>query len=202
MPIHKVAKGWKWGSHGHTYSTRKGAEKQAAAAHANGFRGDRTSLRNYDENWFGQSSGATQYEPFPDSRQDSALIDDIISGLEADYPPEAIQWVKAAKWEGPEKVPLDEIDFSGRKRWRASKDDLTPYIDNIKKGKRKPILLVVVPGREKYIIVDGHHRALAYEELDKPALAYCAHVDHHEGPWDTMHDQQKNGASGSYPPTA
>lgn len=217
MPIHKVKGGWKWGSHGHTYKSRKGAERQAAAAHAHGFHEDRTTLRNYDENWFGQSTGATQYEAFPDSfqdqdrlvpRSDSAAIDDIIASLQDDYPADAIQWIKAATWEGPEKVDLDEIDFSGRKRWQASKDDLSGYIDDIKKGKKKPILLVVVPGREKYVIVDGHHRALAYRELGKPAVAYCAHVDHHEGPWDTMrpwdtmHSQQRDGGSGSIPPPA
>ncbi len=40
MPIHKVEGGWKWGSHGHVYPNREGAEKQAEAAHANGFHGD------------------------------------------------------------------------------------------------------------------------------------------------------------------
>ena len=37
MPIHKVGNKWQWGSHGKKYSSRKGAEKQAAAAHAAGF---------------------------------------------------------------------------------------------------------------------------------------------------------------------
>lgn len=37
MPIRKVKGGYKWGSKGHTYKSRKGAERQAAAAHANGF---------------------------------------------------------------------------------------------------------------------------------------------------------------------
>ena len=41
MPIRKVpGGGYKWGSKGKTYPTREGAEKQAAAAHANGYRGD------------------------------------------------------------------------------------------------------------------------------------------------------------------
>lgn len=39
MPIRKVKGGWKWGGKGHIYPTREGAEKQAAAAHANGFVG-------------------------------------------------------------------------------------------------------------------------------------------------------------------
>ncbi len=37
MPIRKVQGGYKWGKHGHVYPTRAGAEKQAAAAHANGY---------------------------------------------------------------------------------------------------------------------------------------------------------------------
>lgn len=38
MPIRKVPGGYKWGSHGKTYPTRAGAERQAAAAHAAGFK--------------------------------------------------------------------------------------------------------------------------------------------------------------------
>lgn len=40
MPIHREGSGWQWGQHGAIYSTRAGAEKQAAAAHAHGFHGD------------------------------------------------------------------------------------------------------------------------------------------------------------------
>src|ERR1700757_2922183 len=40
MPIHKSGSGWQWGNHGKVYPTRSGAEKQAEAAHANGFTGD------------------------------------------------------------------------------------------------------------------------------------------------------------------
>jgi hypothetical protein len=40
MPIRKVDGGYKWGGHGKIYPTRAGAERQAAAAHANGFKGD------------------------------------------------------------------------------------------------------------------------------------------------------------------
>lgn len=43
MPIHKEGSGVQWGSHGKVYhgpDAREKAEKQAAAAHANGYRGD------------------------------------------------------------------------------------------------------------------------------------------------------------------
>jgi hypothetical protein len=41
VPIHRTSGGkWQWGSHGTEYPNRAGAERQAAAAHANGYRGD------------------------------------------------------------------------------------------------------------------------------------------------------------------
>ncbi len=43
MPIHKEHGGWEWGNHGHVYhgkNAKEKAEKQAAAAHAHGYRGD------------------------------------------------------------------------------------------------------------------------------------------------------------------
>lgn len=45
MPIHSAElpsgkEGFEWGEHGKVYPTRAQAEKQAAAAHANGFQGD------------------------------------------------------------------------------------------------------------------------------------------------------------------
>jgi hypothetical protein len=39
MPIRKVAGGYKWGSSGKVYKTRAGAERQAAAAYASGYKG-------------------------------------------------------------------------------------------------------------------------------------------------------------------
>ena len=40
MPIRKVGNKYQWGQHGKLYSTRAAAEKQAAAAYANGYTGD------------------------------------------------------------------------------------------------------------------------------------------------------------------
>jgi hypothetical protein len=47
MPIHKQGSGWQWGNHGKIYRSRKGAEAQARAAYANGYRGD--DKRNFVE---------------------------------------------------------------------------------------------------------------------------------------------------------
>ena len=42
MPIHRITQGgktyYRWGDHGKMYTDRKDAEKQAAAAHANGYK--------------------------------------------------------------------------------------------------------------------------------------------------------------------
>jgi len=42
MPIRKVNGGYKWGSQGKVYPTRQGAEKQAAAAYAHGYKGEKS----------------------------------------------------------------------------------------------------------------------------------------------------------------
>ena len=41
MPVHKVAGGWKWGKSGKVYKTKAGAQKQAAAIYASGYRGEK-----------------------------------------------------------------------------------------------------------------------------------------------------------------
>ncbi len=38
MPIRKVAGGYKWGSEGKVYPSRAGAERQAKAAYASGYK--------------------------------------------------------------------------------------------------------------------------------------------------------------------
>ena len=44
MPIHKVVKNgktyYKWGKHGKLYTSKKKAQEQAAAAYANGYKGE------------------------------------------------------------------------------------------------------------------------------------------------------------------
>lgn len=39
MPVHREGSGFQWGNHGHVYPTRAGAERQARAAYANGYKG-------------------------------------------------------------------------------------------------------------------------------------------------------------------
>lgn len=41
MPIRKVKGGYKWGDSGKVYPTKKQDQKQAEAAYANGYKGDK-----------------------------------------------------------------------------------------------------------------------------------------------------------------
>jgi len=45
MPIRKVRGGYKWGSKGKVYSTKAGAQRQAKAAHASGYRQTKKTTR-------------------------------------------------------------------------------------------------------------------------------------------------------------
>lgn len=39
MPVHKTNGGWKWGSTGKVYKTKAGAQRQARAIYASGYKG-------------------------------------------------------------------------------------------------------------------------------------------------------------------
>lgn len=124
-----------------------------------------------------------------------SIGDAVYRQLLEDYPPDALAWVRAAHWQGPTVVPLDRIDFTAADTWQAShetaKVDL--FAQRIQAGRMKPIVLVREPHNPKAIVIDGHHRALAYRKLGRPALAYVARVGTATGPWDSMHDQQYHG---------
>jgi hypothetical protein len=135
---------------------------------------------------------------------DKALPEEIIDSIKNDYPPEAIDWIRSEKWDGPERISLDEIDYSNSANWFAAGEPqkVQDQAARIASGWEKPILLVKTPGSTKYLIVDGHHRSLAYAHNEKSALAYVATVSQTHGPWDEMHDQQTSGPSGVAPEDA
>ena len=39
MPVHKTKGGWKWGTTGKVYKTKAGAQRQARAIYASGYKG-------------------------------------------------------------------------------------------------------------------------------------------------------------------
>ncbi len=93
MPIHKVKGGWKWGNHGKVYADRAGAEKQAAAAHANGYRGDAKSAHQVnmaalvngglDVPMGGDAPGMLDYPIDGDgTQQELFLVDDLSAPID------------------------------------------------------------------------------------------------------------------------
>lgn len=123
----------------------------------------------------------------------SSPSEEVYRQLAVDYPPDALEWIREVDWEGPVDVPLDEIDFSNKKSWRAWKEmgKVKRFAKRIDGGWKKPIVLIDRPGKRTLMIADGHHRALSYMKLQQPARAYVAHVPSLDGPWDWLHDSQR-----------
>jgi ParB-like nuclease domain len=124
----------------------------------------------------------------------AGVAETVFSLLKEDYPEDAIQWIRSANVEGPRLVPLEQIDFTNQENWSATHDkNLEPYVQKISDGTMKPIVLVNEPNDNKFMIIDGHHRALSYQQLGQPVMAYIVHTGTIGGPWDAMHSSQKNG---------
>ena len=116
-----------------------------------------------------------------DGAEGTEAVDAVYQQLADDFEPKAIEWVHEVDWEGPTDVPLEEIDFSGQDAWAASKHEakVNKFAKKISDGFKKPAILVKGPDGGKYRVADGHHRALAYKQLNKPVRAYIATVDKH-----------------------
>lgn len=134
---------------------------------------------------------------FKANANSAGIADEVYAQLAEDFPKDALEWIKSASWKGPVMVPLSQIDFSNRKAWKASKDPdhVAEFVQKIESGgQMKPIILVNEPNSKKLIIVDGHHRALAYEKLGRDALAFVATVGTEGGPWMNVHATQRADA--------
>lgn len=123
--------------------------------------------------------------------------DRVHTQLAEDYPDDSMAWLKTAVWSGPESVPTSDIDYSNADTWTATAEPgkVDRFKAKISAGKLKPIILVNTPDARKYIVIDGHHRALAYQQLGIPAMAYIGRVGKKTGPWDQMHASQRTGDS-------
>lgn len=116
----------------------------------------------------------------------------LIKQLAHDFPVKAMGWLDHAVVEGPIAVPVNDVNTKDRDEWAATHEPAK--IDHFKakmaSGQMKPILMVQPP-KGKKIIVDGHHRYTAGEQLGHThVLAYVAHVPKKSGPWDEMHSSQ------------
>lgn len=98
----------------------------------------------------------------------------VFEQLSHDFPHNAIRWVTDSGWVGPKLVELKDIDFSDSDKWRASgePEKVERFVEKVAQGRMKPLVGVVGPRGIR--IVDGHHRALAYQKLGRAALMYVA----------------------------
>lgn len=124
----------------------------------------------------GNDKGGSHKVTIAISKGDSAT-DDVRGMLADDFPPDTLDWVGQVQWKGPEEVSIADIDYSDKTQWSAyaSQDRVEKFTKKIKRGQRKPVVLVKLRNG-KYQVVDGHHRALAYLALGETARAYCAEV--------------------------
>ena len=116
----------------------------------------------------------------------------VYTQLKRTYPEYSMAWVKTTEWTGPIEIPFSSVDISKQSKWRSSYEPkiVKEKMQDIKNGFIKPIILIKIPGKTKYKIIDGHHRTIAYEQLNLPMTAYIGSVPSQHGEWDTFHSTQ------------
>jgi Phage portal protein len=125
----------------------------------------------------------------------------VYAQLSKDFPPGAISWVRSASWQGPQRVPVSQVDTRDRDQWDASRDQAKvaklrrKLRRKLAKGEDpKPLVLVRWPGSDKDVIADGHHHFLAAEAEGQQFIwAYVGHVDSEKGPWLEMAAREDRG---------
>lgn len=128
--------------------------------------------------------------------------DAVFDQMSEDYPKSAIEWVHDIKWRGPIQVPLKNVDFNDKYTWKAEKqpEKVKHFRQRILRSEAKgehvkPVVMIQRPDKTA-MIPDGHHRALAYKELNKPIYAWVGYPDKSKGPWDYVHDSQFKPSTG------
>jgi hypothetical protein len=133
----------------------------------------------------------------------SGIADKVYDQLKDDYSEDLIQWVKAANWQGPLEINMNQIDDSNMGNWDAVKNPKRqPQIKDFEQqmsetDENKPIILINLPDDSKLQLADGHGRFTAAHNINKPTItAYVAEVGSMKGEWDQMHRLQRQGEVG------
>src|SRR5450755_1811455 len=98
-----------------------------------------------------------------------SVAERVKAQLEGDYPPGELSWVDDVIWSEPVSVPLGQFDrTAGVADWKAAAADKLK-IQGMKKriaaGFRKPVVVLRLPGKPRFFVVDGHSRITASTEL-------------------------------------
>jgi hypothetical protein len=95
------------------------------------------------------------------------------------FPGEALDWVLRTRWIGPMAVPWERIDRDDQEKWAASHQPgkVASFRKMIANGEGvHPCVLVQPPDSDRAVIVDGHHRAMAWAQCGKPVRGYVGFV--------------------------
>jgi 8-oxo-dGTP pyrophosphatase MutT (NUDIX family) len=138
--------------------------------------------------------------PKKKNKNDKAAV--VYAQMEGNFPDDAIQWVKECHWDGPLDIPLDDIDWRDRKQWAAwhEQDHVDDFKRKLQAGEEiNPPVLVHHPGKMAAVIIDGHHRSLAYQELGMPVRGWLGEIPEHfiQAALETHSSQDSQGSSGS-----
>lgn len=129
-----------------------------------------------------------------------AAREQVYKQLDKRFPKSAIAWVKLIQWDPAAKIDMGDFDTADEQSWAAFRapDHVQREVEQYEQGGNDPIIGVKGPGKNAPIlIIDGHHRYLAREKMNKgKVLAYVGHVPSDEGPWSYTHLSQKGGDSG------
>jgi hypothetical protein len=136
------------------------------------------------------------------SRQFSPPVGDensrakLLKQLRKDFPEDAVSWIDDPDIHvtGPEKIPADSVDWSDYPEWRASRQlkAVVKVAKKIDKGKKKAAVFADRPSQDGLLIIDGHHHTMGRHDAKKQPFGYVIHVNSRSGPWDTMHDRQRD----------
>ena len=109
-----------------------------------------------------------------------AVRHDVHALMSKSFPGHAIDWVKHADWSGPQQIPAEHIDLSDKNSWAAwhDPDKVDKIAKKLRKGKpTKPMITIKVKGKNRFIVVDGHHHLLGSIKAGVIPTGYVGEID-------------------------
>lgn len=130
---------------------------------------------------------------FHGSDQDKA---DLLKQLGESFHDKDLGWIRKADV-AVERTTISpsDIDWDGRESWAATHEPkkVKEKRKDIKHGNDKPIAVVDRPGKDNLFVMDGHHHAEAYTQLERDDIpAFVLKVPRVNGPWDELHSKQEH----------
>lgn len=139
-------------------------------------------------------------------RDDSKDKEKLIKQLRKNFPADSYEFVNDPRVHVEKtRIKPSEIDWEHRDQWRATHQPghVKYRRKQIKNGKEKPVITFERPGKDNLMVGDGHHHTEAYTQLigqdkmpdhAKDFPAFVVKVPTVKGPWDELHEQQRNKA--------